>query len=419
MKTKLLNNLPFKIISVIAAIVLWLIVVNIDDTVETDVFKNLPVTLINTDTLTSQDQTYRIEPGTDKVNVTVHARRTELAKIKSSDFVVTADMQKDLRYDSMVKIEVIYTGNATIDSIEQSRENVLVSIEEKATEEFKVTVDTTGTPSAGLEKGTVTPEKSLVEISGPKSVVEQVKKVVASVNINGITGTSVLNCRLKLTNSDGVEIDDYSQLEYEWKDKDFSVTVTTLKSKVVGIGFDISKAAPEGYGVASVSYKPETVTIAGGQSDIRPIYNLNIPPEALNPEGKTGRIEQTVDISEYLPEDIIIPEEDEHEIVVTMEIVSLETIEYSFTPDQITYTNISDGITVDLANCETLVLPVSGLAADLAGLTQDRIQITADMSGVVRAGNYSVPVMVTISDGDAFSWPSGLEITVHVVSTDN
>lgn len=42
MKTKLLNNLPFKIISVIAAIVLWLIVVNIDDTVETDVFKNLP-----------------------------------------------------------------------------------------------------------------------------------------------------------------------------------------------------------------------------------------------------------------------------------------------------------------------------------------------------------------------------------------
>lgn len=69
---------------------------------------------------------------------------------------MTADMQKDLRYDSMVKIEVIYTGNATIDSIEQSRENVLVSIEEKATEEFKVTVDTTGTPSAGLEKGTVT-----------------------------------------------------------------------------------------------------------------------------------------------------------------------------------------------------------------------------------------------------------------------
>ena len=419
MKTKLLNNLPFKIISVMAAIVLWLVVVNIDDTVESDVFKNLQVTLINTDTITSQDQTYRIEPGTDKVNVTVHARRTELAKIKPSDFVVTADMQKDLRYDSMVKIEVIYTGNATIDSIEQSRENVLVSIEEKVTEEFKVTVDTTGNPSAGLDKGTVTPEKSLVEISGPKSVIAQVKKVVASVNINGITGTSVLNCRLKLTNSDGVEIDDYSQLEYEWKDKDFSVTVTTLKTKVVGISFDISKAAPEGYGVSSVSYKPETVTIAGEQSDIRTIYNLDIPPEALNPDGKTGRVEQTVDISDYLPEDIVIPEEDEHEIVVTMDIVALETMNYSFTPDQIEYTNIGDGLNVDLANSETLILPVSGLASDLAGLTPDRIQIVADLSDVTRAGNYTIPVTAVISDGSKFTCPDGVGITVHVVSTDN
>ena len=47
--------------------------------------------------------------------------------------------RQDLRYDSMVKIEVIYTGNATIDSIEQSRENVLVSIEEKATEAVSYT----------------------------------------------------------------------------------------------------------------------------------------------------------------------------------------------------------------------------------------------------------------------------------------
>lgn len=98
----------------------------------------------------------------------------------------------------------------------------------------------------------------------------------------------------------------------------------------------------------------------------------------------------------------------------------METDGVQFTPGSDHVIPISvTGITVDLANCETLVLPVSGLAADLAGLTQDRIQITADMSGVVRAGNYSVPVMVTISDGDAFSCPSDLEVTVHVVSTDN
>ena len=110
MKTKLLNNLMWKILSVLAAIMLWLVVVNIDDTIESESLKNLQVSLLNADVITSQDQTYRIDPGTDKVNLTVYARRTELAKVKPSDFVITADMKKDLRYDSMVKIEVTYTG---------------------------------------------------------------------------------------------------------------------------------------------------------------------------------------------------------------------------------------------------------------------------------------------------------------------
>ena len=415
MKTKLLNNLMWKILSVLAAIMLWLVVVNIDDTIESESLKNLQVSLLNADVITSQDQTYRIDPGTDKVNLTVYARRTELAKVKPSDFVITADMKKDLRYDSMVKIEVTYTGNAKIDNIEQSRENVLVSIEEKVTEQFKVTVDTNGTPSDGLEKGTAIPEKSMIEISGPKSVVEQIKKVVAKVNITGITGTAALTTRLELVDGNGEDVDD-SQLEYLGKDADFNVTVTTLNTKKAGISFDISEAAPEGYSLSTITYKPETVTIAGALSDIRSIYNLNIPAEALNPERKTGRVEQTVDISQYLPENVIIPEEDEHDIVVTMEIIANETVNYSFTPDQIEYENTADGLQVDRSNSETVIVPVSGLASELSGLTADSITVTADMSGVSKTGTYTVPVTVTLPDG--FSCPQDLGMTVHVVSSE-
>lgn len=63
-ETKLLNNLMWKILSVLAAIMLWLVVVNIDDTIESESLKNLQVSLLNADVITSQDQTYRIDPGT-------------------------------------------------------------------------------------------------------------------------------------------------------------------------------------------------------------------------------------------------------------------------------------------------------------------------------------------------------------------
>ncbi len=411
MKKRVLNNLSWKIISVVAAIICWIVVVNIDDTIESRTIRNVSVTLINTDALTSQDQTYMIEEGTDKVNLTVYARRTELAKVKESDFTVTADVEKDLRYDSMVKIEVSYTGSATIDSVSQSRENVLLSIEEKVTEQFKVIVETTGEPADGLVVGATTPEQTLIEVSGPKSEVERVKRVVAEVDITGITGTTTRTCKLKLTNSDGEEITS-SQLEYTGMDSDFSVTITTLSTKLVGISFDVSEVAPEGYSLASISYKPETVTIAGETSAIRSIYNLNIPASALNPDGETGTGQQTVDISQYLDDGIVIPSEEEREIAVTMEIVANETSEYSFSADSVVLENLDEGLQAELTDADTMVITVSGLPSALEELTADSVTLSVDLSEVTRAGTYMQTLNVTLPDG--LSCVEIPEVTIEV-----
>ena len=121
MKTKVFDNLLLKVLSVAAAVILWLVVVNIDDAVGSRPIRNVKVSMVNMEALTSQGQMCRIEEGTDVVDLTVYARRSVLNNLKSSDFVVTADMQKDLQYGSMVKIEVSYVGDATIERVEQNR----------------------------------------------------------------------------------------------------------------------------------------------------------------------------------------------------------------------------------------------------------------------------------------------------------
>ena len=310
MKTKVFDNLLLKVLSVAAAVILWLVVVNIDDAVGSRPIRNVKVSMVNMEALTSQGQMCRIEEGTDVVDLTVYARRSVLNNLKSSDFVVTADMQKDLQYGSMVKIEVSYVGDATIERVEQNRENVLVSIEESVTEQFKVVVRQKGEPGNGLVKGSAVPEQTLLEVTGPASVVERIKQVEVEVNVAGITGTVVRPGKLTLMDSDRNPIDG-TYLDYSGKDTDFNVTVTTLNKKTVGISFDISEAAPEGYSLSAISYTPETVTIAGTEAQLRPIRNLDIPAEVLNPEGTVGKFEQTVDISQYLDEGIVIPDEDE------------------------------------------------------------------------------------------------------------
>lgn len=412
MKTKPFNNLLLKILSVAAAILLWLVVVNIDDAVQSKTFRNIKVNTINMDAITSQGQTVRVDEDTDSVDIVVYARRSVLDKLKASDFVATADLQKNLLYGGMVGIEVTYNGDYAIERIEQSRNNVLVSIEEEVTEQFKVSVGYTGEPASGYAVGSLLPAQSLVEITGPASMVERIDRVEAKVNIAGLTGSTVRTCRLELKDSVGTTVDG-TYLQYIGKDTDFEVTVNILTKKLVGISFDISEAAPEGYGLASIAYKPETVYIAGEKSQISGIYNLNIPAEALNPEGETGNVVKTVDISQYLTSGIIIPDEDEREIVVTMDIVPLETVIYGISPHQVQYDNIPEGYELDVSDTDLLEVPVSGLEDDLASLITDAITVNADLSEIRRAGTYTVPVTVTLPEG--FSCAEELEITIKLV----
>ncbi|MCD8241925.1 MAG: hypothetical protein LUD73_06035 [Lachnospiraceae bacterium] len=216
---------------------------------------------------------------------------------------------------------------------------------------------------------------------------------------------------MKLTNSDGEEITS-SQLEYTGKDTDFSVTVTTLSTKLVGISFDVSEAAPEGYSLASISYKPETVTIAGEESAIRSIYNLNIPASALNPDGEIGTVQQTVDISQYLDDGILIPSEEEKEIAVTMEIVANGTGEYSLPTDSIVLENLEEGLEAKLTEPDTIVITVTGLPSALAELTTENITASVDLSEITRAGTYTETLSVTLPEN--LSCAELPEITIEV-----
>lgn len=255
--------------------------------------------------------------------------------------------------------------------------------------------------------GSALPEQTLVEITGPASVVERIKRVEASVDISGITGTVVRKCKLKLMNSDGDEIDG-TYLDYIGKDEEFEVTVTTLNTKLVGISFDVSQVAPEGYGLSSISYKPETVTIAGLKSVISSIYNLNIPASALNPDKNVGKIEQIVDISQYLPEGVSIPDADDCEVAVTMEIVEYETKIYEILPGDIFFANIQEGLALDASEMPAVEISVSAIPQQLESLNVQDIELTVNLEDCKKEGVYTVPVQATL--------PSGYQYTPFVIS---
>ena len=106
MKLKLTDNLFLKILSVGIAVLIWLVVMNINDAEKTKVFSK-SVKLINTDVITENGKVFRVVEGTDYVNVRVRTRKSVIDELSADDFIVTADMQKDLKLNNtMVGISV-------------------------------------------------------------------------------------------------------------------------------------------------------------------------------------------------------------------------------------------------------------------------------------------------------------------------
>ena len=56
MKKKITNNLDLKILALFFSVILWLIVVNIDDPVKTVTFSGVEVKILNGDELTKKGQ---------------------------------------------------------------------------------------------------------------------------------------------------------------------------------------------------------------------------------------------------------------------------------------------------------------------------------------------------------------------------
>lgn len=324
LKINLTDNLFLKILSVLIAILFWLVVMNINDAEKTQSYP-VGVELINTDVITSNGKVFRVVEGSDFVTVRVRARKSVLDELKATDFILTADMQKDLKYDRMVGITVeCKNRNIDVDDdVTLSRSNVEVSIEDSSTEQFPVHVGDIGEPSTGLVVGSLVPEQTIIKITGPVSIVEKIKTVEAQVDVTGLSASSVKTCELRLYDSVGGIIDN-TYLNYVGKSDGIDVTVTLLNTKTVPLKFSYTGTPAENYVVKELSFKPETIEIAGNAGVLSGISRWEIPAEAVDVEGIDEELQLVIDLTQYLPTGVILKEAEDASALVIVEVEYVE-----------------------------------------------------------------------------------------------
>ena len=396
MKKRLTNNLGLKILAFFIALMLWFIVVNIDNPIKQKVYTDIPVTVINTEVLAEEQQTFQIVDDTHTISVTITAQRKVLQKISANDIVAVADM-KELTLKTQIPINVSVNGYK-IESAVASPRNLQVKLEQEQTKKFPIIPTTTGTVRDGFALGKIEAVPEKVTIRGPKSVIEKISRVEASVNVSGLSQDQQLSSELVLYDKNNEEIDQ-KLLTNNIGTGGVGVFVQVLHTRSIPLEFDTSAIhAARGHEFVDITYEPMEVLLAGENKVLREIDKIRIPSSALAMSGLTDRTEKVIDISGYLPENVRLVDENAGAVVVTINIEKDGTKSYDVTVASITVDNLATELQLNYKTADAIVIKLRGPDVILDSFDPNT-NVSIDLKNYKTPGDYIVPVDVKVPSG--------------------
>ena len=103
---RVMNNFGLKILAVLFAVVLWIVVVNIDDPSNSKPYTT-SVSLENKSYITSMGKWADYLDGKNTITFSVYAKRSVHNTLTNANFTATADAQK-IEYDEIEKFQGLY-----------------------------------------------------------------------------------------------------------------------------------------------------------------------------------------------------------------------------------------------------------------------------------------------------------------------
>ena len=270
MINKLKNNSKIKIIYLLSAMVLWMYVMAIVDPEETKLFENIPVTITNKNELNERDLV--IYPEQDlTTNIYVTGKLSNLKKVTKDDINVYGQINNPLEGNNEIYLKVSTSQRVNYDF---KNPVMIVTLEKIISEDKSIKVDITGSGKNNVDNIMLQDNIDKVSVSGPRSLVNKVKRVVGTVKVNGELNDFSQSIKLEPVDANGKVVEG---IELE-KDS-VNVNITLLTQKTVPITLKLSDNSESG---VNYTMSQNTVTIKGKKDIVDSINDIETQPVKLS-----------------------------------------------------------------------------------------------------------------------------------------
>lgn len=392
MKERLIKNLDLKILAIVFAIILWLIVVNIDDPVKSVQFSGIEVQILNESELEKQGLCYEVLDGSDVVTVKITGRRSVIEEISKENISATADM-RDLSTMNTISIKVSSNKSANdLDTIKVSSENVKLEVEPMKKISRRITVETEGQPAEGYILGNRTMDLNQVEIAGPESVISRIDTVRAIIDVDDATSSVSASVPIYLYDKDGERIE---STRVKMNITNLNINQDILFTKEIELVYEFKGTPEKGYAATgSIVSNCESVVLSGKKATLDKLTTLYIRGDELSLDGVDSNKTVKLDLGDYIPSNLDFAEKTFNPDVTVTAIVRKEVSkEISKTMNAVRF----NGLPVD-KNAELLEdgkyvvgndikLDVYGLDEVLDQVEAGNVTISIDFSDYMKEHN--------------------------------
>lgn len=395
------------VFSVVLAVVFWLIVViSLGVEVENTVDK-IPVQI----DYSKIESDFGLKPYGETsftVDVTIRGKKYVVEsddvyddiRVEAITGYVNAPGQSTLRLKVEPKSE-----NYDYDIINCTATEVSVYFDYPGEKEFVVEpeIEFDGEPVAeGYHVGDfIFPESDTVRVTGPKSEIDKIDRVIARADVEGKLNKNVTVDAELFAVPTGNEALRYISFGSQSNEMKITVPVSKIGVMNLSCGF-VNK--PSAY----IENPPLKVTVSPASA------KLAVPEKKL--EGMTSFEIMSIDYSQLrnginvftvtsenvTGADVV---DDVKEFTVTVDVRGMSSKTFA-APETVSFVNVPTGVEAELSAFDFTEITVIGPAESLRALNSENLVLTADLSGVSAETDGEVTVPVSLSDDDCWTYGS-------------
>ncbi len=411
MKEKLTNNWWLKLISVILAVILWLIVCNQVNPVVTRTVTVRQVEYLNEDVVIEHDMTYSVDSLANGIEVTVPVSKMDSNKVRATDFTIQVEMSK-IGHFGTAEVNVVWNNPGTYTlqgDLSWKTTTVDVTLEDIISKTYTVNLTLEGEPAEGYivsDDTSVSPRT--VKITAPQSVMAQIHSVGIEVNVSDQVSELEGEAALQLYDVSGSRLelhtDQYEDYEFSLSAETIGYEIPVLKTKEVKLQFEgTTGTVADGYRYTGIDGSNQTVHIAGLRAVLAEVDSIYVPADLIKQARATQNVPVQIDLSSLVPEGVTL--ESESLVTVTLVVEPLVTQTRELLPEEIRIEDADENLTYTIEN--NVIVTVEGLEEDLNALTDEMLDAWISVEGLElrqseeggAADDYQVEVHVSLDNG--------------------